>query len=138
MARTLRSYDVDLVASVSQAPCTVEPEDGYCGHASAGQWDPARPVLDHYVGCLTTDAEAAWIPAFDRLLAAYHGAPASEAAGPLDAAIRRRHAHPDGAPVEALEFLERIRDACIAHPSGQLTVADSTTDQADHRDGTTP
>jgi hypothetical protein len=133
------SYDVDLVASVSEAPCRVEPPDGYCGHASAGEWDPARPVLNHYVGCLTIDSSRPWAIAFHRLLVAYHGAPASEAAGPLEAAGRRLHAHPDGTEVGAVRFLELIRDACTAHASGYLEVACSPTDPSDLREeGSTP
>jgi hypothetical protein len=124
-AHTSPSYDVDLVAPASVAPCPVEPSDGCCGPLAPGQWDPAHPVLDHYVGCLTADRDAPWVEAFDRLLGAYHGAPASEAAGPLTGVVRRLRQPAAGMPATTVRFLEQIRDACAAHPSGTLEVARS-------------
>jgi hypothetical protein len=119
------AYDVDVIVVGATVACQIDPPDGgWCG--AVEDFDVGHltfgPLVDHSVGrCAVNLSHAPCVRALERL-DTYHGAPASEAAGPLTAVIERLRARPDGPCAAALRFLERIRDGCVAHPDGQLDV----------------
>jgi hypothetical protein len=82
----------------------------------------------------TSNVSPMWTKALGRPLADFHGAPASEAAGPLDAAVRKMEASPDtyramnppngwGIYEGALGILRNLRDACRDHPKTTIRIS---------------
>jgi hypothetical protein len=87
------------------------------------------------VGNYTMNVSPMWRDALGgQLLREYHEAPCSEAAGPLAAAVERMETDPDryqamnppngwGDYDGALEFLRKLRDACVEHPAGRIWIS---------------
>lgn len=82
----------------------------------------------------TSNVSPMWSHALGRPLGDFDGAPASEAAGPLDSAVQRMEARPEfyaqwnpenkwGDVEGATDFLRGLRDACHEVPTATVRVS---------------
>jgi hypothetical protein len=87
------------------------------------------------IGNYTSNVGPMWCEALgDKLLREYHGAPCSEAAGPLAEAVKRMEAEPDkyremepangwGDYEGALRYLRTLAEACAEHSKCTIYVS---------------
>jgi hypothetical protein len=93
----------------------------------------AEPYVVDEPGNCTSNVSPMWKDALGRSLGDYHGAPCSEACGPLARGVERMEAEPDryrkmnpengwGDYEGALDFLRRLLRACRAHPNATIQI----------------
>ncbi|MDF5758594.1 hypothetical protein [Spongiactinospora sp. TRM90649] len=87
------------------------------------------------IGNYTSNVAGMWVKALNGVrLAEFHGAPCSEAAGPLAEAVKRMESDPDayremnppnghGNYEGALGYLRRLAEACAKHPKCRIGIS---------------
>lgn len=92
-----------------------------------------EPATVCEIGNYTSNVSGMWRDALGRSLGDYHGAPCSEAAGPILRGIERMRTDPAryeamnpengwGDYEGALKYLERLYEACTQHPKATIAI----------------